>query len=57
MWRVNSYFKRIALVLRLVTLLLIGTVKTFLLSTYAKPNILMQWIVANYVVRPDIVAL
>ena len=45
------------MVLRLVTLLLIGTVKTFLLSAYPKAKILVQWIVANYVVRPDIVAL
>jgi hypothetical protein len=46
-----------ALPWRLVTLLLIGTVKIFLLSGHAKQNVLMQWIVANDVVRSDIVAL
>jgi hypothetical protein len=40
-----------------VTLLLVGAVEMFFLTADAEPNVLMNWIVANDVVRPNIVAI
>ena len=40
-----------------VTLFLVRTVERFFLTADAKPNVLMDWIVAHNVVWPEIVSL
>lgn len=43
--------------MRLVTVLLIGAVEMFLLAAGPKPNVLVDWIVADNVVSPNIISL
>ena len=40
-----------------VTIFLVRTVEGFFLAADAKPNVLMDWIVAHNVVWPDIISL